>query len=192
MLNDARKNIYIRSNWVVLLQYYVNTPSLLFLFDIVYVRYVQVWRLQTITIIYIVCLWRLRKKYDNIGCDTCVDFRVNRVEIYMLILAENEGNRPRSPLQNKPSGRVLNSSWNTRALFSFIDIESAATSTWSIQYNLNAFFSMIFWCVFGETFLQGFKEANTREKTFQHSGRSGGWGNFGTLAVNSHAKFGGN
>lgn len=108
---------------------------------------------------YIVCLWRLRKKYDNIGCDTCVDFRVNRVEIYMLILAENEGNRPRSPLQNKPSGRVLNSSWNTRALFSFIDIESAATSTWSIQYNLNAFFSMIFWCVFGETFLQGFKRS---------------------------------
>lgn len=159
MLNDVRKNIYIRSNWVVLLQYYVNTPSLLFLFDIVYVTYVQVWRLQTITIIYIVCLWRLRKKYDNIGCDTCVYFRVNRVEIYMLILAENEGNRPRSPLQNKPTGRVLNSSWNTRALFSFIDIESAATSTWSIQYNLNAFFSMIFWCVFGETFLQGFKRS---------------------------------
>lgn len=52
MLNDVRKNIYIRSNWVVLLQYYVNTPSLLFLFDIVYVRYVQVWRLQTIAIIY--------------------------------------------------------------------------------------------------------------------------------------------
>lgn len=45
-----------------------------------------------IVIIYIVCLWWLCKKYDNIGCDMCVDFCVNRVEIYMLILVENEGN----------------------------------------------------------------------------------------------------
>lgn len=36
------EKIYVRSNWAVLLQYYVNTPFLLFLFDIVYVRYVQV------------------------------------------------------------------------------------------------------------------------------------------------------
>lgn len=38
--NDVRKKIY-QVNWIFLLQYYANTPSLPFLFDIVIVRHVQ-------------------------------------------------------------------------------------------------------------------------------------------------------
>lgn len=139
-------------------------------------------------------MWRLRKKYDNIGCDTCVDFRVNRVEIYMLILAENEGNRPRSPLQNKPSGRVPY--WirlGIQELY-FPSLILRVQRRVHDLYNITwTHFSQWFFDVYLEKpFFKVLKEANTREKTFQHSVRSGGWGNFGTLAVNSHAKFGGN